>query len=156
MPWRVKSRLIRPACAGLAYAILVFGVGFALGTIRVLLVAPHVGPGAAVLIELPLILGASWWISLACVAHFRVSRAVAARLVMGVAAFLVLMLAEVSLSVVLFGRFITEYLASLATLPGAIGLAAQVLFAGFPLVQAGLVSPIRGGRSESRGRGGSR
>jgi hypothetical protein len=64
--------------------------------------------------------------------------AVAARLVMGLAAFLVLMLAEATLSVVFFGRSVTGYLASLGSLPGAIGLAAQVAFAGFPLAQARL------------------
>lgn len=133
-----ESRLIRPLLAGFAYAIFAFGVGFALGTIRVLLVVPRVGSTVAVLLETPVILGASWWISRLCVARFKVSPVVAARLVMGLAAFLVLMLAEVTLSVVLFGSSITEYLASLATLPGAIGLAAQVAFAAFPLAQARL------------------
>lgn len=136
----VKSRLIRPAGAGLAYAILTFGVGFALGSIRTLLLAPRVGLTLAVLIELPVILGASWWISRLCVTRFQVSRAVAARLLMGVVAFLVLMLAEVALSVAIFGRPVAGYLASFTTLAGAIGLAGQVAFAGFPLVQAGLGS----------------
>ncbi len=133
-----ESRLIRPLRAGLAYGILVFGVGFALGTIRVLLVVPRVGPTVAVLFEMPVILGASWWISHLCVVRFKVSRAVAARLVMGLAAFLVLMLAEASLSVVLFERSVAEYLAALASVPGAIGLTGQVAFAGFPLAQARL------------------
>ncbi len=133
-----ESLLIRPLGAGLAYGILVFGVGFALGTIRVLLVVPRVGPTVAVLFEMPVILGASWWISHLCVVRFKVSRAVAARLVKGLAAFLVLMLAEASLSVVLFGRSIAEYLAALTSVPGAIGLTAQVAFAGFPLAQGRL------------------
>lgn len=141
-----EGQLIRPAGAGFAYAILTFAVGFALGTVRVLLVVPRVGPTRAVLIELPVILAASWWISRLCVARFRVSRAVAARLVMGVAAFVALMLAEASLSVVLFERPLTEYLVSLTTLAGAIGLAAQVAFAGFPLIQATLASPPAGDR----------
>jgi len=132
------SRLIRPALAGVVYAILAFSVGFALGTIRVLLVVPRVGPTVAVLCEMPVILGASWWISRLCVARFRVSRAVAARLVMGLTAFLVLMLAEVTLAAILFGGSFTDYLASLATLPGAIGLAGQLAFACLPLAQARL------------------
>jgi hypothetical protein len=60
---------------------------------------------------------------------------------MGLVAFLILMLAEVSFSKVIFGRPVVEYLASLATLAGAIGLAGQVAFAGFPLMQAMLGSP---------------
>ena len=135
-----ESRLIRPATAGLAYAILAFAVGFALGTVRVLLVVPRTGPTVAVLLEVPVILAASWWIARLCAARFEVSRAVAARVVMGLAALLILTLAEVTLSLFLFGRSVTEYLASLTTLAGAIGLAGQVAFAAFPLVQARLAS----------------
>ncbi len=112
----VESPLVRPAAAGFAYAILAFGVGFALGTIRVLIVVPRVGPTAAVLLETPAILGASWWVSRICVARFEVSRAVSARL---------------------------------TTASGAIGLAAQVAFAGFPVVQAGLERPTRGRRPDA-------
>jgi small-conductance mechanosensitive channel len=136
-----ERRLIRPATAGFAYAIFTFAVGSALGTVRVLLVVPRMGPTVAVLLEVPVILAASWWISRLCVARFKVSRVVAARLVMGLVAFLVLMLAEVTLSALLFGRSVTGYLASLTTLAGAIGLAAQLAFAGFPLIQATLASP---------------
>ena len=133
-----ESQLIRPVGAGFAYAILVFAVGFALGAVRVLLVVPRLGATGAVLLEVPVILAASWWISRRCAARFEVSRTVAARLVMGLAAFLVLMLAEVSLSVVLLGGTVTGYLANLTTLAGVIGLAAQVAFAAFPLAQARL------------------
>ena len=137
----VTSRLIPPVVAGFVYATLAFGAGFALGAIRTLLVVPRVGPTVAVLLEIPLILGASWWISRLCVARFQVSRTVGARLVMGVIAFAVLTLAELTLSVALFGRPVAEYPASLTTVPGAIGLAGQVAFAGIPLVQARLASP---------------
>jgi hypothetical protein len=136
-----ESQLIRPAGAGFAYAILTFAVGFALGMVRVLLVVPRMGPTVAVFLEVPVILAASWWISRLCVARFKVSRAVAARLVMGVVAFLVLMLAEVTLSALLLGRSVTGYLASLTTPAGAIGLAAQLAFAGLPLIQATLANP---------------
>lgn len=128
--------LIRAASAGLCYAALAFAVGFVLGTIRVLAVAPRLGPTWGVLLETPVILAASWWISQTCAARFHVSRAAAARLVMGGVAFMVLMLAEVTLSAILFARPIAGYLASLGTLSGAIGLAAQLAFAAFPLVQA--------------------
>ena len=137
----MKSRLIRPAAAGVAYAIVVFGVGFVLGTIRTFLVAPRTGLTLAVLIELPVILATSWWISRLCVAHIEVSRAVAARVVMGAVAFLVLMVSEVTLSKAIFGRPVVEYLAGLTTFAGAIGLAGQVAFAGIPLIEATLGRP---------------
>jgi len=136
-----ESRLIGPARAGLANSILVFAVGFALGFLRSLLLAPRVGVTLAVLMELPLILGASWWISRLCAARFQVSRALAARLTMGEVAFLVLMLCEVALSAVILARPVTEYAANLTTLAGAIGLAGQIAFAGFPLIQATLARP---------------
>ena len=99
-----------------------------------LVVAPRLGATRAVLAETPVILAVSWWLSRGCIARFEVSRAVPARLVMGLTAFIVLMLVEVTLSVTLFGRPIADYLASLRTVPGAIGLAAQLAFAAFPLV----------------------
>lgn len=130
---KVASRLIDPAAGGLAYATLVFGAGFVLGAIRVIAVAPRAGATTAVLLETPLILGVSWWLAPLCATRFRVSRVLAARLAMGLVAFAILMTAELTLARVLFGRTVPEYLSSLATVPGAIGLAAQVLFASFPL-----------------------
>lgn len=144
--------LIRAASAGLCYAILTFAVGFVLGTIRVLGVAPRLGPTLGVLLETPVILAASWWISQACAARFHVSRALAARLVMGLVAFIVLMLAEVALAAVLYARPIAGYLASLTTLSGAIGLAGQLAFAAFPLLQARVAGPPPGARQASHTR----
>lgn len=131
----LETGLIRAASAGVAYAIAVFGVGFALGALRVILVVPRAGPTAAVLLETPLILAASWWLARVSIARFGVRRAVPARLLMGLVAFAVLMLAEATLAAALFGRTIAGYLAGFTTVPGAIGLAAQVLFACFPLVR---------------------
>jgi hypothetical protein len=53
---------------------------------------------------------------------------------MGLVAFLVLMLAEFGLGTVL-GRSLTEQLAAYGSLAGAIGLAAQMIFATFPALQ---------------------
>lgn len=122
------------ARAGLAYALAVFAIGFALGTVRVLLLAPRMGAATAVSIEAPLMLGASWWISRRCIRHFRVARAAPARVLMGAVAFLVLMLEEVALAWSL-GSSPAGYLSSLASPAGAIGLAAQVAFALIPLAQ---------------------
>lgn len=59
---------------------------------------------------------------------------VPARSLMSVVAFLVLMSAEFGLGVV-FGRSLVDQLSAYRSLPGAIGLAAQVIFAGFPVIQ---------------------
>lgn len=61
--------MMRAALAGLAYFTLVFAAGFGLGTLRVLALAPILGEGGAVLLELPIILAIAWmacrWIDLA-------------------------------------------------------------------------------------------
>jgi hypothetical protein len=48
--------------AGALYAIIIFVVGFILGTIRVLLLAPRLGETTAVIIEAPIMLAASWFV----------------------------------------------------------------------------------------------
>jgi len=120
--------------AGALYAIIVFLIGFILGTIRVLLVAPRLGETTAVILEAPMMLAASWFVCRWCVDRLDVRRTVPARLLMGLVAFLVLMSAEVELGIVL-DRSIIDQLAMYKSASGAIGLAAQVIFAMFPVLQ---------------------
>lgn len=122
--------------AGSAYFLLIFGLGFVLGTLRVLVVAPRLGPLAAVLVELPVILTAAWLVCARVAAWFQVPRRWQARLVMGGTAFVLLMLAELGLSVALLGDSLAGYIAAYRSLDGAVGLAGQVAFAVFPLMQA--------------------
>ena len=120
--------------AGALYAIVVFSIGFILGTIRVLLLAPRLGETTAVIIEAPIMLAASWFVCRWCVDRLDVRRTVPARSLMGLVAFLVLMSAEVGLGAVL-GRSLVDQLAAYKSPSGAIGLAAQVIFAMFPVIQ---------------------
>ena len=64
-----------------------------------------------------------------------VPRTVPARSVMGAVAFVVLMSAEVGLAVLVFGQSATEHIESYESVPAAIGLAAQIVFATFPVAQ---------------------
>ena len=48
--------------AGALYAIVVFSIGFILGTIRVLLLLPRLGETTAVIVEAPIMLAASWFV----------------------------------------------------------------------------------------------
>ncbi|MBR7620705.1 hypothetical protein JKL49_15030 [Phenylobacterium sp. 20VBR1] len=129
--------------AGVAYVAIVFAVAFALGTVRTLLVAPRLGDTLAVTIEAPLILAVSWLASAWCVRVFQIPPAVAPRLTMGGVGFGLLMLLELGMSVLLFGRTPGDYLAAFLSRPGAIGLAAQLGFALVPLLQIKRAIPGR-------------
>ena len=122
--------------AGVIYALIVFLIGFIFGTVRVLLLAPHLGETLAVSLETPLMLAASWFVCRWCVDRLDVPRRVGARAVMGVVAFTALMLAELGVSALVFGRSEAEFAGSYASVPGAIGLTAQMMFAIVPVMQA--------------------
>jgi hypothetical protein len=70
--------------AGVLYAIIVFLIGFILGTIRVLLVVPRLGETTAVIIEAPVMLTASWLICRWCVDRLDVAATVPVRSSIGV------------------------------------------------------------------------
>lgn len=116
----------------LAFAI-VFAAGFALGTVRVLWIAPRLGPLGAVLLELPVMLAVSWWAVRLAVRRLAVPEAAVARAAMGGVAFALLIGAETLLGVVAFGRSPAEQWQALLAPEGLAGLAAQVLFGLFPL-----------------------
>jgi hypothetical protein len=121
----IMQKLIAPA---LAYFAVVFGAGFAMGTVRVLFIEPFVGRTAAVAAEAPFLLiisvAAAAWI----VRKLHVEAEAPPRLVMGAMAFVFLIVAETSLGL-LFGRDLQSQLADLSTAAGLIGFASQAAFA---------------------------
>lgn len=121
--------------AGLAYWAVVFALGFALGTVRVLWLAPLVGQVNATLIELPLILGASWIAAGWLVRRFAIADK-RAGLAMGTVAFALLMVAECAVGVGMMGLTSGQWLADFARPHAAIGLAGQVVFALMPCWRA--------------------
>lgn len=129
--------MTRALRAGLAYFAGVFALGFVLGTVRVLWLAPRLGEGPAVLLELPVMLAASWawcgWL----LGRFRFPPGITAPLLMGGVAFALLMAAEFTLGAAT-GTPPASHLARWATGPGAAGLAAQIAFALFPLARISL------------------
>ena len=120
--------------AGIAYFGLVFAAGFVLGTIRTLWLAPRIGAFGAVVIELPYMLAIAWFVCRWLVGRFAVGSTWTERLLMGVVAFVLLMIAELILTVAAFGGTVPGFMAALATPEGALGLAGQVAFAALPLV----------------------
>jgi hypothetical protein len=111
----MKGRSIQSAMlAGLAYFTVVFAIGFALGTLRVLVMLPALGEILAVTLELPFILAVSWLASRWLVSRFEVEATFAPRVVMGGLAFALLMTAEVLLATLGFGRTLQEHLPTIA------------------------------------------
>src|SRR5260370_35001024 len=72
----VLVQALRGPEVGAVYAIIVFLIGFILGTIRVLLLAPRLGETIAVIVEAPVILAASWFVCRWCVDRLDVRRTV--------------------------------------------------------------------------------
>ena len=120
--------------AGALYAAVVFLIGFIFGTLRVMVLVPALSDLTAVLLELPFILLASWFVCRWCVDRLGVCRSAQARALMSVVAFVVLMVVEFGLGMIL-GRRLVDQLAGLASPAGVIGLTAQVLFGLFPVMQ---------------------
>ena len=122
--------------AGATYFTIVYLVGFVLGTVRVLVLVPRIGEVAAVLLETPIMLAASWIASRLCTRKFGVPPQVRPRMVMGGAAFALLILGEAGVSILALGRSWESTLAAILSPSGLIGLSAQVAFALLPLLQA--------------------
>lgn len=120
--------LLRPA---LAYFLPVFALGFVLGTVRTLWLAPMLGELAAVAAELPVMLAASWLLARRVVRRYAITRAGTA-LAIGLIAFALLLLAELALAMTLAGQTPVDWAAGLTRPAGALGLAGQALFALLP------------------------
>jgi hypothetical protein len=121
--------------AAAAYFCTTFAAGFLLGTMRTLLVEPKTGALGAVALELPLMLAVSW---IACgwaLRRFEVESGFSPRLVMGLVALALLLVAELWVSTALAGRSLGEHLALYLTAPALLGLTAQLAYAVFPLVR---------------------
>jgi hypothetical protein len=135
--------MARSVWAGGAYFLMVFVLGFALGTVRVLYVAPRLGAAVAVLLEAPIMLGASWAACGWCLRRFEVPPGRGPRGLMGALAFALMIAAELGVAVLVFGQGPAGFIAAYRSLPGAVGLAAQAAFGLMPLVRRGSIADAR-------------
>lgn len=119
--------------AGALYFALVFGAGFALGTLRVLLVVPRLGARTAELIEAPVMLAVTFLAARWTVRRLAVPPAWAPRLAMGGIALGLLLAAEFTLVLGLRGLSMREYFATLDPVSGTVYYALLGVFAVMPL-----------------------
>lgn len=98
------------------------------------MLVPQFGELYSGLIELPIILTAAWFICRWLVNRFALDNHRSARLLMGITAFLLLMMAEWVLSMALFGRSFDEHVLFYRSPHAILGMAGQVAFAVFPVL----------------------
>lgn len=125
----------RAIAAGVLYFLLIFLLGMALGTVRILLIEPRVGEVASVVLELPLMLAASWFVCGWLIRFLSVPAAVPSRAAMGTVAFALLMAAELALSLYAVNGNARDHFRNYGQAAPLIGLLGQLAFAAFPLLR---------------------
>lgn len=126
---------MKPAItATTAYFLILFALGFVLGTFRVTLIAPRFGAFAATLAEVPIMLIAAYFACRWVVRRWHVPRATLIRTTMVFWFLVLLFLFETLFGALLFGRTFSDQWATLTTAAGLLGLSAQIIAALLPLV----------------------
>ncbi len=122
-------RLLKPS---LLYFLIVFGVGFILGPIRVLWLVPRVGERTAELLELPLMLVAivlaAGWIN----RRFAEITSPISKLGIGWIAFVMVLSAEIILGMTLRGLSLAQIILDRDLLAGTAYYVSLILFALMP------------------------
>lgn len=128
--------LIAIVRAGAAYFALVFGAGFALGLIRVPFLVPRFGERMAELMEMPVMLAVIFFASRFVARRFKLASSARLAVAVGVFALMLLVAAELLLVVALQGRDVAGYVAGRDPVSGSVYLAALLLYALMPWLQA--------------------
>ena len=110
--------LKRAMIAGTVYFLALVALGFVLGAIRVMFVAPRFGQLAATSAEVPIMLAAAFFVCRRVVLHWQVQRTSAIRWTMVVWFLALLLLFETVLGATLFARSLAEQWAGLSTAAG--------------------------------------
>jgi hypothetical protein len=138
--WKADAGRSAPRCylqsmavvlAGMLYFVIVFTFAFAMGVARTFIVAPRVGTTAAVLIEVPVLLLASWGVARRLLRQRPFS--FPQRASIGATAFALTMVSEAVLAGLLRGQNAMQWALDVATPLGLVGLAGQLGFAAMPI-----------------------
>lgn len=114
------------------YFSIVFGTGFALGTIRIPFLVPAMGERYAELAEMPFMLVAIILAARFVLRRFRELTSPLRWAVVGVLALALMLAAELLLAVVLSGRSLGSYIAAKDPVSGSVYLVMLVVFAAMP------------------------
>jgi hypothetical protein len=121
---------------GAVYFALVFGVGFLLGIVRVLVLVPSLGERWAELAEMPLMLIAIIFAARFVVRRFPATQR-ASYLVSGGIALVLLVVVELSVVLAIRGLTISRYFAERDPVAGSVYVAMLVVFALMPWLLGG-------------------
>ena len=122
------------AAPALTYFAIIFGVGFLLGSIRVLWLIPQLGVRYAELAEMPFMLLAVFFAARWVTKHFTVPPEAASWIIVGIAALICLLIVEFTVVLWLQGISIAESIASRDPISGTAYLISLILFALMPLL----------------------
>jgi hypothetical protein len=122
--------------AGALYFALAFGAGFALGTLRVLVLVPRLGARTAELVEAPVMLAVTILAARWIVRRLAVPPAWTRRLGMGCIALGLLLAAEFTAVLGLRGLSMREYFATLDPVSGTVYYVLLGVFAVMPALVA--------------------
>ena len=120
--------------SGALYFALVFGTGFVLGTIRILLVVPRIGTRTAELIETPVMILVSFIAARWTIRPLVAQPTTTERIAIGFVALALLVIAEFTFAIWFQDLTISEYLASRDPVAGTAYVIALGLFAVMPLL----------------------
>lgn len=118
----------------LRYFMVIFALAFTLGVARNLVIAPGIGAGPAVTLEVVVLLAASW-----LAARYLIRGSAFDTLdlaIIGGLAFALTMISEAVLANLIQGQTLDQWAADVVSPVGLIGLVGQLGFAGMPVVAA--------------------
>ncbi|MGL4728066.1 MAG: hypothetical protein ACRCWO_04855 [Bosea sp. (in: a-proteobacteria)] len=122
-----------PFRAGWVYFGMIYALGFLLGAVRETWLAPRFGSFWPRMFEMPFMLAASWFAAWWVVNRYGLEVG-AQRMIMGLTAFVLLMVGEALVSMFAMGRTFAQHVAAYVSLQGGLTLAALAAFAVFPLI----------------------
>ncbi|MGL4323924.1 MAG: hypothetical protein ACRCTD_07760 [Beijerinckiaceae bacterium] len=118
--------------AGFWYATIVFAAGFALGAMRETFVRQYLGDLTSVIVEIPFMLLLSWFVAQWLIARHTVPHRILDRVMMGIAALVLLLIAEAGVGIFLMKQSLWQHISSYFSWRGAVTIVSQGIFALIP------------------------
>jgi hypothetical protein len=116
------------------YFLIVFGVGFCVGPVRVLLLEPLIGPVAAVSMEMPVLLAAMFLAAKWVPKQVGMIGSPRSYVLMGVGALVLQQVADFAVGITIRGMTASQIFATYMTVQGAIYGLSLIAFAAMPWI----------------------